>query len=178
MKYFLDFDGVIFDIEAFKAHMEALGFAHAPRSASLFTDMQAKDSTFEVSSFIFPDAAQFLHEHKEDSFVVSSYVSSNPLLNQNEEEAASYQEKKIELSGITTLLGRERIHVVGTSKQAALRMLQEACTHDNEPCMFIDDTEAHVRDALHLGIEAVLMNRHGKEISDLRSFASFNDVAR
>lgn len=177
MKYFLDFDGVIFDIEAFKQRMQELGFADAPRSAVLFASMKVADPNFNVASFVFEDARLFLEAHREHCYVVSSYVSSNPLLNQNEEEAASYQEEKIRLAGVTGLLGAERINVVGQSKQEALRSLQEICLKNSEECIFVDDREEYVRDAAELGINAMLMNRHHRTVDALVSVSSFKELS-
>lgn len=177
MKYFLDFDGVIFDIASFKARMNTLGFAEKERTASMLTQMQQEDPTLSLTHFVFEDARAFIEAHANNCSVVSSFVSSNPLLAQSDQEARQYQERKIELSGVTSLLGASRVHVVGQSKSEALASLNKECTKAGEVCVFIDDRQEYIEEALELGIRAIWMNRATLEKSDRFPTAhSFNDV--
>lgn len=176
MKYFLDFDGVIFDIEAFKERMRVLGLQEAPRNKDLFALMQSKDPSFRVSDFVFPDAYAFLQKHTHDCFIVSSYISSNPLLNQDEKEAFAYQKEKIMLSGVGELIGISHIHVVGESKSETLALLQAACKEKNEACVFVDDTKEFVHAASDLGITALWMQRSHIYQNEENSISSFAEV--
>ncbi len=180
MKYLLDFDGVLFDIELFKARMEELGFKNAKRSAALFDQMKEKDPVLDVSSFLFPDAKSFLEEHRDDCLVISSFVSSNPQPEEYETDARAYQERKITLSGVPTLLSDGSILVVGSSKEEALKKVYEKCGKDGEDCIFIDDREVHIDEAARVGIKAVCMDRigtsHDPHVRVVRSFYELADL--
>jgi hypothetical protein len=176
MKFFLDFDGVLLNIEGLKEKMAALGFKESERTAELFTRMKAVDPFFSVEAFLFRDALTFLTAHKEDCYVVSSYISSKAENNTDDEDARGYQEEKIRASSVTDILGEEKIHVVGHSKSDALKDLSLTCAGEGEECIFIDDRIPFVEEAKALGITAFHMNRTGAESAAAEAIDSFDDL--
>lgn len=162
MKYFLDFDGVIFDTETLKKHMTEQGLENAARTASLFEIMQENDPQFAPSALVFDDARRFLLRNAAQCHIVSSYISSKPHSNENSQWERAYQERKIALSGVVDIVGHENVHVVGASKAPMLSELKERCDTEGESYVFVDDRELYVQEALGLGIPAVWMNREGR----------------
>jgi hypothetical protein len=178
MKYFLDFDGVLFDTQTLKDKMFALGIEESLRSASLFEDMKAADPDFDINQLLFEDAKAFLEEHASNCKVVSSFVSTNPMNNQDESVQREYQETKIKLCGVASLVGEENVHVVGISKRDALQALKEECDTLNEEYVFIDDRLMYVEEARSLGILSVWMNRTGlrSEPEEAHQVSSFEQL--
>jgi hypothetical protein len=173
MKFFLDFDGVLLNIEALKKKMTSLGFKESERTAELFSQMKEVDPSFSVEAFLFPDAVTFLETHKNDCSVVSSYISSKAENNTDEEAARGYQEEKIRASTVSRMLGEEKIHVVGYSKSEALRELSAACGGE---CMFVDDRIEFIEEAEALGIVAFHMNRTEEGNKAQHTITSFDDL--
>jgi len=159
MKYILDFDGVIFNTEALKKKMAELGIEESARSAVLFDEIKEKDPAFEIESLVYEDARRFIHAHASDCEIVSSFVSTDPHNNQNSEIQQLYQQRKIELSGVMSVIGATHVHVVGQSKAEALSKLQEKYDNEGVECMFIDDRRIYVEEATDLGIKTFWMNR-------------------
>lgn len=186
VKYFLDFDGVIFNVALLKKKMIDLGVDESKRSADVLTQLAHKDATFDLSQLVFTDARAFLEEHRDCCEIVSSFVSSNPNNNkQSEAVQQEYQEAKIVLSGVADIIGREHVHVVGTSKAQMLHTLASAIPQDlkNASCMFIDDRAVYVREALALGIPALLMLREtspdtAHDNDDLKTITSFEGLIK
>lgn len=178
MKYFLDFDGVIFNVEALKAKMTELGMEQALRSADIFDAIKRQDPHFKISDLVYEDALRFLQQHAKDCHVVSSFVSSNPNNNTDERTQYEYQERKIKESGIAALLGAGAIHIVGESKSEMLEELHASCAKDKEKCVFVDDRELYMQEAHALGIFAVLMDRNGAftHTPSIRSFDELEHV--
>ena len=178
MKYLLDFDGVLFDTQTLKEIMVGLHIEESLRSATLFEDIVIADPTFDIRSLLFDDAHRFLQGHAQDCRVVSSYVSSNPHNNQDVGIQREYQETKIQLSGVSDLVGKEHVHVVGISKRDALRTLKQECDEANEMCVFIDDRLVYVEEARSLGVFSIWMNRTGlkAEPEEQHQVASFDEL--
>lgn len=180
MKYFLDFDGVLFNTKPLKEELARWGLLEEKRSASTFDIIATHNPDFDLKSLVFKDARTFLEEHASDCVVVSSYISAVSNGTENTDVLRAYQEKKIELSGVTKLVGRDRVHVVGVSKQQALLLLKEECDKNNEHCVFVDDRREHIEEALKLGIEAVWMQRHRsvpQQQGQIVTIASFDELA-
>lgn len=178
MKYFLDFDGVLFDTQALKNKMSEQGIEESLRSASLFDGIKKNDPGFDIAGFVFKDAEAFLEAHAPDCRIVSSFVSSNPMNNQDERVQREYQETKIRLCGISRIVGEENVHVVGISKREALALLKKECEDRNEACVFVDDRLMYVEEARSLGMLSVWMNRTGlhSEPEEPHQISSFNDL--
>lgn len=162
MKYILDFDGVIFNTKALKEKMKELGIEESSRSASLFEEIKAKDPSFEIENLMFEDARKFLMAHQDDCEIVSSYLSTDPNNNQDDETQKLYQEVKIELSGALGLIGKEHVHVVGKSKMEALAILRKRFDEEDQSYVFIDDRKEYVQEAEELGIPALWMKKEGR----------------
>lgn len=178
MKYFLDFDGVLFDTQTLKDKMSALGIEESLRSASLFEDIKAANPGFDIMQLLFEDARTFLNEYKTNCKVISSFVSTNPMNNQDESVQREYQETKIRLCGVEAMVGKENVHVVGISKRDALSALKKECEKSNDECVFIDDRLMYVEEARSLGILSVWMNRAGlrSEPEESRQISSFAEL--
>jgi FMN phosphatase YigB (HAD superfamily) len=178
MKYILDFDGVLFDTQTLKDKMSDLGIEESLRSVSLFEDIKAADPDFDSAKLLFTDAHEFLEEHKTDCKVVSSFVSTNPMNNQDESVQREYQETKIRLCGVAAMVGEENVHVVGISKRDALETLKKECDEKDEECLFIDDRLMYVEEARSLGIFSIWMNRTGlrSKPEELHQVSSFGEL--
>ena len=160
MRYILDFDGVIFNTQKLKETMALYKIDESARSASLFDDITALDPGFDVASLVFHDALKFLQAHASECVVVSSYVSTNPANDTDIPTQNEYQVVKIRRAGIPALIGDHNVHVVGASKQEALKTLKNIYDKDNEQCIFVDDRMMYVQEAQSIGIPAILMNRY------------------
>lgn len=159
MMYFLDFDGVLFDTKALKEAMERLNVPESERSRTTFDLLHSLDSAFDARQFLFADAERFLLEHGSECFVVSSYLSVDPAKNVDPEEQRAYQETKIMRSGVGALVGDDHVHVVGESKEDALRMLVLKAQGQQHAYLFIDDHAGHIMRAYDAGIPVLWMRR-------------------
>jgi hypothetical protein len=179
MRFFLDFDGVIFNTQALKEKMAALGIEEGERSEATLRLVEERDPSFSLQALVFPDAAAFLARNSERCEIVSSYVSTNPDARADAEDARAYQTLKIRLAGVTSILGEDRVHVVGERKRDVLAELARTCAEAGEECVFIDDRIVHIDEARELGIRALLMDRTGA-IGDaserIRSFAELAEL--
>lgn len=174
MRFFLDFDGVIFDTQALKEKMASLGIAEGERSEETLRLVEERDPSFSLRELVFSDAAAFLDANHGHCDIISSYVSTNPDARADAADACAYQALKIRLSGVTGLLGEERVHVVGERKREMLSELARICAAEEEDCIFVDDRLAHIEEARLLGIRALLMDRTGafEHVPErIRSFA-------
>lgn len=156
MKYILDFDGVIFNTEALKEKMSALGISEAVRGMDAIAAIQDADPKFDFAHLVFPGAREFLLAYGEHCVIVSSAFSENPENNTNAEQQRAFQCEKIRLAGMDELLPPGAIHVVGAEKKEVLETLQKEY---DEEILFLDDREVYIREARELGIEAVWMDR-------------------
>lgn len=175
MKYILDFDGVILNVQALKEKMEELGIPVTSRTKETFQMIKEKDPSFKISSLVFPDALEFIKKYAKDCIIVSSHVSVTETGVQNERSSHEFQLEKIMLSGIKEM-GVEDIRVVGKEKKEALRDIQQEF---GKECVFIDDREQYIEEAHELGIRAFKMDR--KKISgsfeSLKGFEMKEEIA-
>ncbi len=167
MKYILDFDGVILDIQALKNKMEDLGIPLTMRTKETLQSITEKDPFLDLRTLVFPDAAAFIKRKAKDCIIVSSYVSVSQTGPQDEEVAFAFQLEKIILSGMKES-GISDIRVVGIEKKSALAALQKEFGHE---CVFVDDRKQYIAEAEELGIQAFLMNRK-KPVGSFESLSS------
>lgn len=163
MKYFLDFDGVIFNTEALKQKMAALGIEETERSKALFDAIHAHEPSFDVATLMFADAQTFLNVHAEDCEIVSSYVSTSTSHNGDIQTQREYQTTKIALSGATAIVGPHAVHVVGRSKSEMLSGLKFKYENRGMDCVFVDDRLEYIKEAESLDIPAFWMDRRTHE---------------
>lgn len=159
MKYILDFDGVIFNVQALKKKMAELGIAEVSRSKKTFDEIEQKDPSFDIRTLVFRDALLFLEKHRTDCVIVSSYVSASQHGDEVTDTQREYQETKIVLSGVADIIGAAQVHVVGKSKTEMLQELQVAFAAQADECVFIDDWKERIEEAEDLGISSFWMNR-------------------
>ncbi len=182
MRYILDFDGVIFNTQKLKELMALHRIDESSRSASLFDEIKASEPSFDVASLVFEDAKAFLESHKDACVVVSSYVSTNPKNDTDIPTQNEYQVVKIRLAGIPALIGDHNVHVVGASKQEALKTLKNIYDKNGEQCIFVDDRLMYVQESESAGIPALLMDRYGttehKSVPTIASFAELQVKAQ
>ena len=177
MRYILDFDGVIFNTQKLKETMALHSIDESARSATLFDEIKAIDPAFDPASLVFPDARTFLEAHASECVVVSSYVSTNPANDTDIPTQNEYQVVKIRLAGIPALIGDHNVHVVGASKQEALKTLKNIYDKNNEPCVFVDDRLMYVQESQDIGIPAILMDRKGTTAhTSVPTLASFTEL--
>jgi FMN phosphatase YigB (HAD superfamily) len=155
MKYILDFDGVILDIQALKNKMEDLGIPLTMRTKETFQSIKDVDTSFDLRTFLFTDAISFIKKNAKDCIIVSSYVSISQTEPQDAETAFAFQLEKIILSGVKEL-GIKDIRVVGIEKKYALADIQNEF---GQECLFVDDRKQYINEAEELGIKAFFMNR-------------------
>ncbi len=177
MRYILDFDGVIFNTQRLKELMALQGIDESARSASLFEEIKVSEPSFDVASLVFEDAKAFIESHKDECVVVSSYVSTNPKNDTDIPTQNEYQVVKIRLAGIPALIGDHNVHVVGASKQEALKTLKNIYDKNGEQCIFVDDRLMYVQESESVGIPAILFDRYGTtEHKSVPAIASFTEL--
>ena len=177
MRYILDFDGVIFNTQKLKETMALYKIDESARRAGLFDEIKALDPAFDVASLVFEDARAFIETHKDACVVVSSYVSTNPANDTDIPTQNEYQVVKIRLAGIPALIGDHNVHVVGASKQEALKTLKNIYDKNNEQCVFVDDRLMYVQESESAGIPALLMDRSKTtKHTSVPSIASFDEL--
>lgn len=175
VKYILDFDGVILNIDALKAKMGELEIPLSFRTKETFQLIKEKDASFNLSSLIFSDALTFIKKHANKCVIVSSHVSVTQTEPQDEEASFGFQLEKIMLSGVKEL-GITDIRVVGKEKKEALADIQKEF---GQQCVFVDDREQYINEAKELGLRAFFMNRKrtSRSFETLKNFESTNEIA-
>lgn len=151
MKFLLDFDGVVFDIEKFKELFEKHNLLPGKRSLAMLAALQEKEPQFDFSSLLFPDAVNFLKRHSKDCLIVSSATSPDA-----DADELSFQQQKIVLAGVGNYLAPEQIIVTPDSKKEVLSELRDRYKDD---CIFIDDRAQYLTEAHELGMCAIYMDR-------------------
>lgn len=162
MKYFLDFDRTVFDMEAlYQAIMQ-----HNPK-ADLGTVASLEGINLE--QFLYPDALQFFAAH--DPADIEIVSSGFGLTGQWE---VAYQTKKIELSGVAAYV--HAIHVVADSKIATIKRL----ARESDQVTYVDDHPEHIASAVqHIsGLQVVLIDRAGTQapVSGARTIGLLTDL--
>jgi len=176
MKYILDFDGVIFNVQALKEKMAELGIGESFRCKETFEEIALKDPAFDIRALVFSDALLFLNEHAHDCEIVSSYVSISQVHTEPIDVQRAYQEAKILRSGVTEILGSHKVHVVGKSKKEMLRELKVRFDLEGVECVFIDDRKEYIEEASDLGITALLMDKSPTRKSSPFVICSFEEL--
>lgn len=146
MKYLLDFDRTVFDMEGLYRAIKR----HNP-DAALGSIESLKG--IHLEELLFPDAVEFFNTHaKEQIEIVSSGFG---LTGQWEVE---YQQKKIELSGVSKYVNA--IHVVADSKISTIKRI----AREADDITYVDDHPENVQNAIqHIpGLVVVYLDRGGK----------------
>lgn len=153
--YILDFDGVLFDTEAFKRMLSRANIQESDRNIDVFADLTKNQSNFDMKSMVFPDALQFLKKFGDKCVVVSSASSICSENNTDTQRQRVFQGRKLELSGIAGLV--DRVYIVDNTKSAIFQEIKN--TYVNTHFVVVDDRESYIQEAQRLGIPAILMNR-------------------
>jgi hypothetical protein len=162
MKYLLDFDRTVFD-------MEGLYRAIEQRNPGVDLGTVASLKGIDLEQFLFPDALDFFSTHDTaDIEIVSSGVG---LTGQWE---VKYQTKKIELSGIAQYV--HAIHVVADSKISTIKRI----ARESDAVTYVDDHPEHVASAVHhiSGLIVVHIDRTGEltTIAGAKTIATLSDL--
>ena len=162
MKYLLDFDRTVFDMEGLYVAIHA----HNP-GVDLGTVQSLEGINLEP--LLFPDALEFFNTHNAaDIEIVSSGFG---LTGQWEVE---YQSKKIQLSGVAKYV--ETVHVVADSKISTIKRI----ARESDNVVYVDDHPENVMSAMqHIsGIEVVLLDRTGsqKAIPGVKTISTLTEL--
>jgi FMN phosphatase YigB (HAD superfamily) len=167
MKYILDFDRTVFDMDALYTQIAKIN-----PDTKLGT-IESLDK-IDIARFIFPDALAFVAAHQSsDIYIVSSCYGKSATWD------IEYQREKIKRSKIA--LQVNRVYVVSTSKIAVLKSL----TTDMTKAIYVDDHLGHVQaaaDALP-DLQTVYLDRAGATpapagIPRITSLAEINTVTK
>ena len=162
MKYLLDFDRTVFDMEGLYKAIDR----HNPDA--VLGSVESLEG-IDLEGLLFPDAIEFFNTHpKEQMEIVSSGFG---LTGQWE---VSYQQKKIELSGVAKYVNA--IHVVADSKISTIKRIAREC----DDVTYVDDHPENVQNAIqHIpGLSVVYLDRTGKgvQIAGATSITSFAEL--
>lgn len=149
MKYLLDFDRTVFDMEGLYA---AIKKQNPQETLGSVESLEGID----LEALLFPDAIDFFKAHNAaDIEIVSSGFG---LTGQWE---VSYQQKKIELSGVAKYVGA--IHVVADSKISTIKRI----ARESDSVMYVDDHPENIQNAVqHIsGLHVVYINRESEDVS-------------
>jgi hypothetical protein len=149
MKYLLDFDRTVFDMEGLYQSIEQ----HNP-GVDLGTPASLKG--IDLEQFLFPDALDFFSTH--DAADIEIVSSGFGLTGQWE---VAYQTKKIELSGIAKYV--HAIHVVPDSKISMIKRIAS----ESDTVTYVDDHPENVASAVqHIsGLTVVYLDRSGGQVA-------------
>jgi len=147
MKYLLDFDRTVFDMEGL---YQAIKQTHPGIDLGTVASLKGID----LEQFIFPDALQFFTAHNPEHIEIVS--SGFGLTGQWEVE---YQAKKIEQSGVSQYV--HAIHVVADSKITTIKRL----ARESDQVTYVDDHPEHIASAVqHIpGLQVVFIDRTGSQ---------------
>ncbi len=162
MKYLLDFDRTVFNMEGLYQAIDQ----HNP-NAELGT--VASLQGLDLEQFLYPDALAFFNT--QDPANIDIVSSGFGLTGQWEVE---YQTKKIELSGVATYVNA--VHVVADSKISTIKRL----ARESDDVTYVDDHPEHIATAVqHIpGLEVVYIDRSGVQqiIPGAKTIASLVDL--
>ena len=162
MKYLLDFDRTVFD-------MEGLYLAIEQNNPGVDLGTTASLEGIDLEQFLFADAVQFFSTHaKTDIEIVSSGFG---LTGQWEVE---YQTKKIALSGVAKYVNN--VHVVPDSKISTIKRI----ARESDEITYVDDHPENVANAVqHIsGLVVVYLDRSGQstEIAGARTISTLSEL--
>jgi hypothetical protein len=147
MKYLLDFDRTVFDMEGL---YQAIETYNPDAELGTVASLQGID----LQQFLFNDALEFFATH--DQLDIDIVSSGFGLTGQWE---VAYQIKKIELSGVGSYV--RTVHVVPDSKISTIKRL----ARELEEVVYVDDHPEHVASAVqHIpGLCVVHIDRSGTQ---------------
>lgn len=93
MRYFLDFDRVIFDVDAYYKDIENRGLAQLVVHPDVWNVLDAK-------AYVYPDAIDFLKTH--DPNTISVITAMSPQFGPH---AREFQKRKVQISGVEAQVG-------------------------------------------------------------------------
>jgi hypothetical protein len=162
MKYLLDFDRTVFD-------MEGLYVALAKKNPGAKLGSIESLNGIDLENLLFPDAIDFFNSHNKEQIEIVS--SGFGLTGQWE---VAYQQKKIELSGVAKYVNE--IHVVADSKISTIKRI----ARESDAITYVDDHPEHVQSALqHIsGLSVVYLDRNmtGSDIAGAKRVAGLSAI--
>lgn len=126
MKYLLDFDRTVFDMESL---YESIAQTNPQTELGTIASLDG----LPLETFLFPDALQFFASHDpSDIEIISSCYGKTGQWD------LDYQKEKIRLSNVADFVGQ--VHVVAEDKVSCIEKIT-----GRKPAVFVDDHPEHIR---------------------------------